>query len=113
MKGFRKKPGAGKPENPGEGAKPPSIWTRELIPEDSIWRRELVPEDSIWRRELVPEDSILRRDLFNFSAGKRGSPCLGCPILMLEDDRKCNRYERIPDDIWDGIESCPLYKEKG
>lgn len=102
MKGFRKKPGAGKPDNPGEVAKPPSIWTRELI-----------PEDSIWRRELIPEDSILRRDLFNFSAGKRKSPCLTCPILMLEDGHKCNRFDRIPDDIWDGIETCPLYSEKG
>ena len=76
---------------------------------DSVWRRELIPQDSVWRRELIPQDSVLRKDLLAF-AGKNKSPCLDCPVLMLADERKCNRYDRIPDDIWDGISICPLYQ---
>ena len=68
-------------------------------------------EDSVWRKELIPEDSILRRDLFAF-AGRRRSACLACPILMIEDERKCNRFNRIPDDIWDGLEMCPLHGDQ-
>ena len=89
-----------------------SVWTRELIPPDSVWRKELIPPDSVWRRELIPEDSFLRKDLLAF-AGKLKSPCLQCPILMIADEQKCNRFVRIPDDIWDGIESCPFYEEGG
>lgn len=86
-----------------------SVWTRDLIPEDSVLRRDLLPEDSIWGKELIPDDSFMRRDLLAFA--KRKSPCLKCPILMLADERHCNRYDRIPDDIWDGIEQCSLYNE--
>lgn len=83
-----------------------SIWTRELIPEDSILRRELIPEDSVWRKELLPADSIWNRDLF----ARRRSKCLQCPILMVAEEHTCNRYSKIPDDIWDGIAECPIYQ---
>jgi len=77
---------------------------------DSIWRRELIPEDSVWRRELIPEDSIWGRDLFAFG-GRKSSRCQQCPILMVPEERRCNRFDAIPDDIWSGIEACPLYEE--
>ena len=85
-----------------------SIWTRELIPEDSVWRRELIPEDSVWRKELIPQDSIWGKELFSF---RRRCRCLQCPILMVEDERRCNRYHRIPDEIWNGSEECSLYRD--
>lgn len=88
-----------------------SIWRRELIPEDSVWRKELIPEDSVWRKELISEDSIWRKDLLAFA--KKGSRCRDCPVLMIADERKCSRFECIPEDIWDGIEPCPLYEERG
>ena len=79
--------------------------------EDSVWRKELIPEDSVWRKELIHEDSIWRKDLFAF-AGRRRSPCLACPILMIEDEHRCNRFNRIQDDIWDGLDKCPLYGDQ-
>jgi hypothetical protein len=88
-----------------------SVWRRELIPEDSVWRRELIPEDSVWRRELIPEDSIWRKDLLAFA--RKTSRCRDCPVLMIPEEHKCSRFDVIPDDIWDGIESCPLYEERG
>jgi hypothetical protein len=78
---------------------------------DSIWTRELIPPDSIWRRELIPEDSILRKDLFAF-AGRREPRCTECPILILAEEHRCNKYDRIPDEIWDGFQTCPLYQER-
>ncbi len=87
-----------------------SVWRRELIPEDSVWRKELIPEDSVWRKELIPEDSFLRKDLLAFA--RKSSRCRECPVLMIPDERKCSRFEVIPDDIWNGVESCPLYEEK-
>lgn len=86
-----------------------SIWTRDLVPPDSIWGKELIPEDSFLRRELIPEGHILRKDLF---AGFKKSRCLECPILMLAEKHRCNRYTEIPADIWDGVEVCPLYEER-
>ncbi|HEY5527693.1 MAG TPA: hypothetical protein VIK02_08935 [Candidatus Anoxymicrobiaceae bacterium] len=88
-------------KRPGRKPKKQSIWTRDLLPPDP---------SSVWRRDLIPEDSILAKDIFAFA--KRKSPCLACPVLMVSDARRCNRYERIPDDIWDGIENCPLYDER-
>jgi hypothetical protein len=89
-----------------------SVWTKpvgELFPENSIWGRELIPPDSILRKDLLPPDSIWNRDIF----GRDGkSRCVSCPILMLEEERQCNRYDRIPDDIWDGIANCSLYEDK-
>ncbi|HEY5493413.1 MAG TPA: hypothetical protein VIK15_02380 [Candidatus Anoxymicrobiaceae bacterium] len=76
---------------------------------DSIWTRELIPEDSVLRKELIPRDSFLRKDLLAFM--KFTSPCLSCPILMVADKQVCNRFDRIPQDIWDGIEVCPIYAE--
>ena len=78
--------------------------------EESIWRRELIPRDSVWGKELVSENSIWGRDLLAFA--KRKSQCLECPILMLAEERKCNKFDRIPEDIWDGLELCPLYYHK-
>ncbi|MFH1149932.1 MAG: hypothetical protein V1748_05620 [Actinomycetota bacterium] len=89
-----------------------SVWTKpvgELFPENSIWGKDLIPPDSILRKDLLPPDSVWNRDIFGRD---RKSTCASCPILMLEEERQCNRYERIPDDIWDGIEVCPLYEEK-
>lgn len=80
----------------------------ETRQKDSIWRRELIPPDSIWRKELIPPDSVWGRDIF--SLGKPRSACLQCPVLMVKEERRCNRFQRIPDDIWSGIEDCPLYK---
>jgi hypothetical protein len=40
------------------------------------------------------------------------SPCLSCPILMVAEKRVCNHYDRIPDDIWDGIAVCPIFAER-
>ena len=76
---------------------------------DSIWTRELIPEDSVWRKELIPQDSIFRKDLLAFV--RFTSPCLSCPILMVAEKHVCNRYDRIPEDIWDGIETCPIFAE--
>jgi hypothetical protein len=98
MKLFKKKPAK------------ESVWNRELIPEDSVWRKELIPEDSIWRKELVSQDSIFGRDLLAFA--RRKSPCLQCPILMVEEEHICNRFDKIPEDIWDGLEPCPLYEDR-
>jgi hypothetical protein len=78
---------------------------------NSIWTRELIPPDSVWRKELIPEDSILRKDLFAFG-GKKGPRCDECPILILAEEHRCNHFERIPDEIWDGYETCPLYQER-
>ena len=77
---------------------------------DSIWTRELIPADSVWRKELIPPDSILRKDLMSFV--RFTSPCLSCPILMVAEKRVCNHYDRIPDDIWDGIAVCPIFAER-
>jgi hypothetical protein len=77
--------------------------------QDSIWTRELIPADSVLRKDLIRQDSILRKDLFAFA--KFTSPCLSCPILMVADKRVCNRYDRIPEDVWDGIEVCPIFAE--
>jgi hypothetical protein len=76
---------------------------------DSIWNKELIPPDSVWRKNLVPTDSIWGRDLLAFS--RRKPQCLECPILIAEDQHMCNKYNRIPVDIWDGLETCPLYEE--
>ena len=72
----------------------------------------MIPEDSVLRKELIPEDSILRKDLLAF-AGRRKSPCLQCPVLMVAEKRHCNHFDRIPDDIWDGLQTCPLREEHG
>jgi len=77
---------------------------------DSVWRKELIPEDSVWRKELIPKDSVWRKDILAFT-GRKGSPCLECPVLMVAEEHKCNHFERIPDDIWEGIELCPVYEE--
>ena len=76
---------------------------------DSIWTRELIPADSVLRKELIPENSVLRKDLFAFV--RFTSPCLSCPILMVADKHVCNRYDRIPADVWDGIEVCHIFAE--
>jgi len=83
----------------------------EKLRKDSIWTRELIPPDSIWRKELIPEDSVLRKDLFAF-AGRREPCCVECPILIMAEEHRCNRFERIPDEIWDGYKTCPLYEER-
>jgi hypothetical protein len=83
---------------------------KKKLPPESVWTRELIPEDSVWRKELIPEDSLWRRDLLAFA--KKNSPCLQCPILMLAEAHKCNRYDNIPEEIWDGVETCPLYGRK-
>lgn len=75
----------------------------------SIWTRELIPPDSIWRKDLVPTDSIWGKDLLAFARKK--PQCLECPILIVKDEHKCNKYNRIPENIWDGFEICPLYEE--
>lgn len=85
--------------------------TKKRPKKDSIWTRELIPPDSIWRKELIPEDSILRKDLLAF-AGRREPRCVECPILLVAEEHRCNRFERIPDEIWDGFETCPLYEER-
>jgi hypothetical protein len=72
--------------------------------------KKKLPPESVCTRELIPEDSFLRKDLLAF--GRTKSQCLQCPILMLADDHKCNRFDRIPEDIWDGLEVCPLYERK-
>lgn len=76
-----------------------SIWTRELIPEDSVWRKELIPEDSIWRKDLIA------------FAGRKKSPCLQCPVLMVAEEHRCNHFAKIPDDIWNGLQTCPLHEK--
>ncbi|MHB8893689.1 MAG: hypothetical protein ACYC99_00720 [Candidatus Geothermincolia bacterium] len=81
---------------------------KKKLKEDSIWTRELIPQDSFLRRDLIPENSIWGRDLLAFA--KRKSQCMECPILMLEEEHTCNRFDHIPEDIWDGIETCPLYQ---
>lgn len=89
----------------GKKPKATSVWNRELIPDDSRWRRDVIPEDSFLRKELLPPDSIWDRDLL----ASRKSRCLQCPILMLAEAHRCNKYNRIPDDVWNGITDCPLY----
>ncbi len=82
---------------------------KKRFKDDSIWVRELrIPEDSVWRKDLIPESSIWNRDLRSFV--KRKSHCLQCPVLMLEEEHRCSRYEHIPDDIWDGVKTCPLFE---
>jgi hypothetical protein len=83
---------------------------RKRLRDDSIWTRELIPQDSVWRKELVPEDSVWGRDLLAFA--RKRTQCRDCPIMILESEHKCNHYERIPEDIWDGLETCPLYAER-
>lgn len=84
---------------------------KKRLKQDSIWTRELIPPDSIWRKELIPEDSILRKDLFSLG-GSKAPRCEECPILILAEEHRCNHFERIPDEIWEGIETCPLYEER-
>ena len=85
------------------------MFSKRLKP-DSVWTRELITADSIWRKELIPKDSFLRRDILAFA--RPPSPCLSCPILMVEEKHVCNRFDHIPADVWDGIEVCPLYAER-
>jgi len=65
---------------------------------------------SIWTRELIPEDSVWRKDLISFG-GRRKSMCLQCPVLMVAEEHCCNHFARIPDEIWNGLQTCPLHEE--
>ena len=80
--------------------------TRKKMREGSIWTRELVPAGSIWGKELLATDSIWNRELFV----RRRSDCVQCPILIMAEAHKCSHYERIPDEVWDGVSTCPVYK---
>jgi len=77
----------------------------------SIWTKDLIPEDSVWRRDLIPQGSMLRKDLLNIGTWKRAR-CLECPILMMPDERRCSKFHTIPDAIWEGTEDCPIYEDR-